>query len=119
VVLALLLGSFRAFEVVLFSTGGGPGFDTQIVGTYTYQFVTSGGSTIGYASAASVIVLIVAMAVSATQLLLTRTKDPNRRRRRFRRVTTPHDQSGGALPVVDSLPPATARPLQHASRRTS
>lgn len=73
VTLALLLGSFRAFEVVLLSTGGGPDDTTEIVGTYTYRFVTSGGSTIGYASAASVLVLIVAMLVSGVQALVTRT----------------------------------------------
>ncbi|KAA2260675.1 sugar ABC transporter permease [Solihabitans fulvus] len=74
VTLALLLGSFRAFEVVLLSTGGGPDNTTEIVGTYTYRFVTSAGSTIGYASAASVLVLIVAMLVSVVQVLVTRTK---------------------------------------------
>jgi ABC-type sugar transport system permease subunit len=72
IILALLLGSFRAFEVVLLTTGGGPGYSTQIAGTYIYGFVTSAGSTIGYASAASVIVLIVALLVSAVQALFTR-----------------------------------------------
>lgn len=70
VILALLLGSFRAFEVVLLSTGGGPDDSTEIVGTYTYRFVTSGTSSIGYASAASVLVLIVALLVSCGQLLV-------------------------------------------------
>ncbi|WP_051838757.1 carbohydrate ABC transporter permease [Streptomyces sp. NRRL WC-3742] len=74
VTLALLLGSFRAFEVVLLSTGGGPDDTTEIVGTYTYRYVTSGGSTIGYASAASVLVLLVALLVSAVQALVTRTR---------------------------------------------
>ncbi|MEO3853827.1 sugar ABC transporter permease [Acrocarpospora sp. B8E8] len=81
VILALLLGSFRAFEVVLLSTGGGPDDTTEIVGTYTYRFVTSAGSTIGYASAASVLVLIVALLVSATQALLTRPRRTRQRRR--------------------------------------
>jgi raffinose/stachyose/melibiose transport system permease protein len=74
VTLALLLGSFRAFEVVLLSTGGGPNDTTEIVGTYTYRYVTSAGSTIGYASAASVLVLLLATLVSAVQVLFTRTK---------------------------------------------
>jgi ABC-type sugar transport system permease subunit len=72
VVLALLLGSFRAFEVVFLTTGGGPGNSTQIVGNYIYGFVTSSGSTIGYASAASVLVLAVALLVAVLQTMIVR-----------------------------------------------
>jgi ABC-type sugar transport system permease subunit len=73
VILALLLGSFRAFEVVLLSTGGGPNDSTGIVSTYTYAFFTSGGSTIGFASASSILVLVIALIVSGVQSsLLTR-----------------------------------------------
>jgi raffinose/stachyose/melibiose transport system permease protein len=72
IILALLLGSFRAFEIVLLSTGGGPSDNTEVVGTYIYGYVTSAGSTIGFASAASVVVLVVALLGSAVQMLLTR-----------------------------------------------
>jgi ABC-type sugar transport system permease subunit len=75
VILALLLGSFRAFEIVFLTTGGGPGNSTQIVGNYIYGFVVSGGSTIGYASAASVLVLIVALLVAMLQMVLTSRSD--------------------------------------------
>ncbi|QIG41182.1 sugar ABC transporter permease [Microbacterium sp. 4R-513] len=74
VILALLLGSFRALEVVLFSTGGGPGTTTEIVGTYLYGYVNSTGKTIGYASAASIVVLIIALGISLVQMYLTRTR---------------------------------------------
>ncbi|HEY5454096.1 MAG TPA: hypothetical protein VIJ96_01370 [Acidothermaceae bacterium] len=72
IILALLLGSFRAFEIVLLSTGGGPSDNTEVVGTYIYGYVTSAGSTIGFASAASVVVLVVALLGSAVQMLFTR-----------------------------------------------
>lgn len=72
IILALLLGSFRAFEVVLFSTQGGPGQTTEIVGSFLYKFETSSGPTIGYVSAASVIVLILALLVSVFQMIATR-----------------------------------------------
>jgi raffinose/stachyose/melibiose transport system permease protein len=75
VVLALLLGSFRAFEIVFLTTGGGPGNSTQIVGNYIYGFVVSGGTTIGYASAASVLVLIVALLVAMLQMVVTSRSD--------------------------------------------
>ncbi len=76
VVLALLLGSFRGLEQVLFSTGGGPGYSTQIVGNYLYSYSNSGGQTIGFVSAASLVVLLIALVISIIQLLVTRTRKP-------------------------------------------
>ena len=79
VILSLLLGSFRGLEQSLFSTGGGPGHSTQIVGSYLYSYTNSGGQTIGYVSAASLIVLVIALVISIIQLFATRTrgeKDP-------------------------------------------
>lgn len=72
IVLSLLLGSFRALEVVLFSTQGGPGQRTEIVGSYLYGFETSSGPTIGYVSAASVLILLVAFVISIVQMVVTR-----------------------------------------------
>lgn len=72
IVLSLLLGAFRALEVVLFSTQGGPGQQTEIVGTYIYGFATSSGSSIGLVSAASIIVLLVAFLISIVQIILSR-----------------------------------------------
>lgn len=72
VILSLVLGSFRALEQVLFSTGGDPAGSTEIVGTYLYQFSTASGSTTGFVSAAAVLVLIIALAISVVQLVITR-----------------------------------------------
>jgi ABC-type sugar transport system permease subunit len=72
IVLSLLLGSFRSLEVVLFSTRGGPGQSTEIVGTYIYNFATSSGPTIGFVSAISILVLVVALVISMAQLVITR-----------------------------------------------
>jgi ABC-type sugar transport system permease subunit len=74
VILSLLLGSFRWFEVVYFSTDSQPGGRTAIAGTYIYDhmFPSSGGGQIGYAAVASVVVLAVALAVSAVNVLVQR-----------------------------------------------
>ncbi|MEV6865526.1 sugar ABC transporter permease [Streptosporangium subroseum] len=71
VVLSVLLGSFRAFDVVYFSTNGEPGGRTSITGTYIYNTML-GDYRAGYASAAAVIVLLVALGVSLIQVLVTR-----------------------------------------------
>ena len=72
VTLSVILGSFRAFDVIFFSTNGQPGGRTDIVGTYIYRATTGGGQTIGFAAAASIIVLIVALAISVLQILAKR-----------------------------------------------
>ena len=126
VVLALLLGSFRAFEIVLLSTGGGPGDSTQIVGTYTYSFFTSGGQTIGLASAASVLILIIALLVSSVQnIVLTRNERRlAREQRRLRRVqrrkagagargAPPGDADGTALAAPSARPTAPTPAVTH------
>jgi raffinose/stachyose/melibiose transport system permease protein len=74
VILSLLLGSFRWFEIIYFSTDSQPGGRTGIVGTYIYDqmFPSTGGGQIGYASAASLVVLVIAIAVSAANVIVTR-----------------------------------------------
>ena len=109
VILSLLLGSFRAFEIVLLSTGGGPNGQTQIVSTYTYAFFTSGGSTIGFASASSVMVLIVALLVSGVQnIVLTREERRVRRaaRRHRREIARRRDRDPAAVTPGGAQPPA-------------
>ena len=69
IIISILLGSFRAFEIVYLSTGGGPSGKTEITGTYLYDFATS-GLNVGYVSAASVIVLLIALGISFFQLTL-------------------------------------------------
>jgi raffinose/stachyose/melibiose transport system permease protein len=71
VILSVLLGSFRAFDLIYFSTGGAPSGRTGISGTYIYQSAL-GQSSVGYAAAASVLVLVIALVVSLIQILVTR-----------------------------------------------
>ncbi|MEV8239934.1 sugar ABC transporter permease [Microbacterium testaceum] len=71
VVLSVLLGSFRAFDLIFFSTGGAPSGRTGITGTYIYQ-ATLGADRVGYAAAASIIVLVIALIVSLVQIVITR-----------------------------------------------
>ena len=74
VILWVLLGSFRAFELVYFSPQTEPGGRTGITGTYIYNemFPSAGGGQIGYAAAASVVVLVVAIAISAVNVVVQR-----------------------------------------------
>jgi raffinose/stachyose/melibiose transport system permease protein len=74
VILSLLLGSFRWFELVYFSTNSQPADRTGITGTYIYghMFPSIGGGQIGYAAAASLIVLVVAITVSAVNVVFQR-----------------------------------------------
>jgi raffinose/stachyose/melibiose transport system permease protein len=71
VILSVLLGSFRAFDLIYFSTLGAPSGRTGISGTYIYQSALANDG-VGYAAAASVIVLIVALVVSLIQIIVTR-----------------------------------------------
>lgn len=71
VILSVLLGSFRAFDIIYFSTAGQPGGRTDITGTYIYK-ATLGLDRIGYAAAASIIVLVVALAFSIIQIIVRR-----------------------------------------------
>ena len=71
VILSMLLGGFRAFDIIYFSTGGKPSGRTEIVGTYIYGSTVS-VDKVGFAAAASVIVLLVALVISIIQLVVTR-----------------------------------------------
>lgn len=75
IILSLLLGSFRALEVVWFSTQGGPGQSTEIVGSYLYDFATSSGPSIGFVSAAAIVVLLIAFVISTIQMLISGRKE--------------------------------------------
>ncbi|WP_147305634.1 carbohydrate ABC transporter permease [Agromyces sp. Root1464] len=71
VILSVILGSFRAFDIIYFSTGGQPGGRTDITGTYIYK-ATLGLDRVGYAAAASIIVLIIALIISVVQIIVRR-----------------------------------------------
>ena len=74
VILSMLLGGFRAFDIIFFSTEGKPGGRTGIVGTYIYN-TTLSVDKVGFAAAASVIVLVVALIIGIIQLIVTRRSD--------------------------------------------
>lgn len=71
VILSVLLGSFRAFDVIFFSTNGAPSNQTAIAGTYIYN-QTLGGSSVGYAAAAALLLLLIAFVISAVQIVFMR-----------------------------------------------
>ena len=71
VMLSVILGSFRAFDIIYFSTGGQPGGRTDITGTYIYK-ATLGLDRVGYAAAASILVLLIALVISIVQILVRR-----------------------------------------------
>lgn len=71
VIIAAVLGSFRAFDIVFFSTGGQPGGRTGIIGTYIYSSAL-GSDRVGFAAAASIIVLVIALSLSLVQLIFGR-----------------------------------------------
>lgn len=63
IIVSTMLTSFRAFDIVFFSTGGGPAGATEITGTYVYTFSTS-GANVGYGSAAAVATLLITLILS-------------------------------------------------------
>jgi ABC-type sugar transport system permease subunit len=69
IVISTLLATFRMFEVIFLLTSGGPGFTTEITGTYIYRF-TRRGSDLGYVSAAATIILVIALFLSVLQIKL-------------------------------------------------
>lgn len=78
VILSLLLGSFRALEVVLFSTGGGPNGSTEIVGSFLYTFSTDPGPRTGFVAAGAVVILLVAFVIAVVQMIVTRPRKGSR-----------------------------------------
>ncbi|MBF9014997.1 MULTISPECIES: carbohydrate ABC transporter permease [unclassified Oceanispirochaeta] len=77
IIISSVLASFRMFEVIFLLTQSGPGFTTEISGTYIYRF-TRQGSQIGYVCAASTVVLFIALliAIVQTSLLYKNKKKP-------------------------------------------
>ncbi|WP_396667458.1 carbohydrate ABC transporter permease [Microbacterium sp. R86528] len=74
VILSVLLGIFRAFDIIYFSTGGQPGGRTDITGTYVYK-ATLGLDRVGFAAAAAIIVLLIALIISIIQIVIRRRID--------------------------------------------
>ncbi|MCK5152978.1 MAG: sugar ABC transporter permease [Spirochaetales bacterium] len=66
IIISSILASFRMFEVIFLLTQSGPGFTTEITGTYIYKF-TRQGIHIGYVCAASTVVLSIALLLAIVQ----------------------------------------------------
>lgn len=73
ILLSVMLGSFREFERIYLMTAGGPGGKTEIISTFIYSF-TKRGQELGFASAASVLVLLIAFVIAFIQVRLYRNK---------------------------------------------
>jgi len=71
IIISTILMSFRAFDIVFFSTEGGPAGTTEITGTYVYRFATS-GTNVGYGSAAALLVMLFALLIAVVQFFVQR-----------------------------------------------
>lgn len=68
IIVSGLIGGIRAFDMVFMLTGGGPADTTQILGTYMYDYISSGGLYIGYSSALSLVTIVIAFILSSIQM---------------------------------------------------
>lgn len=66
IIISSLLATFRMFETVFLLTKSGPGFTTEITGTYIYRF-TRPGTHLGFVCAAATVILIVALFLAIIQ----------------------------------------------------
>lgn len=66
-------GGLKVFEIVYVLTGGGPGFDTQVISTYTYRAFSSG--LLGESSASSIILCVIVVVLTFIINKLVRDKE--------------------------------------------
>ena len=59
-----IAGGLKVFDIIYVLTNGGPGFDTQVLATYTYQSFSLG--FLGESSAGSVILAVIVVIISFT-----------------------------------------------------
>lgn len=59
-----ITGSLKVFDLIYVLTNGGPGFDTQVLSTFTYR--AFGLGLLGESSASSVVLMLVVMVISFT-----------------------------------------------------
>lgn len=64
VVTLSIAGGLKVFDIIYVLTNGGPGFDTQVLATYTYQSFSLG--FLGESSAGSVILAVIVVIISFT-----------------------------------------------------
>lgn len=64
VVTLSIAGGLKVFDIIYVITNGGPGFDTQVLATYTYQSFSLG--FLGESAAGSVILTVIVVIISFT-----------------------------------------------------
>jgi len=64
VVTLSIAGGLKVFDIIYVLTNGGPGFDTQVLATYTYQSFSMG--LLGESTAGSVILAVIVVIISFT-----------------------------------------------------
>lgn len=64
VVTLSIAGGLKVFDIIYVITNGGPGFDTQVLATYTYQSFSLG--FLGESAAGSVILTVIVVLISFT-----------------------------------------------------
>ena len=64
VVTLSIAGGLKVFDIIYVLTNGGPGFDTQVLATYTYQSFSL--VFLGESSAGSVILAVIVVIISFT-----------------------------------------------------
>jgi raffinose/stachyose/melibiose transport system permease protein len=58
-----LIGAFGVFDIVFIMTQGGPGFASELLGTYTYKSAF-GQNRVGYGAALSVVITVLSLATA-------------------------------------------------------
>jgi ABC-type sugar transport system permease subunit len=74
IILSMILGGFRAMDIVFLMTDGGPGGATEIMGTYIYRASRSPGANLGRVCATAVLVLIISFSIGYYQMRSNRTQ---------------------------------------------
>lgn len=64
VVTLSIAGGLKVFDIIYVITNGGPGFDTQVLSTYTYQSFSMG--FLGESTAGSIILVVLVVLISFT-----------------------------------------------------
>ena len=64
VVTLSIAGGLKVFDIIYVITNGGPGFDTQVLSTYTYQSFSLG--FLGESTAGSIILAVIVVLISFT-----------------------------------------------------
>ena len=67
--------TFQIFDTVFVLTNGGPGFSTEVLGTYAYKFGFGPPREQGYAAAIGVVIFVLTLVFTVFQWRASRTRD--------------------------------------------